>query len=190
MPEIIILGGPNGAGKTSTAKHLFRERIGTRHFVNADEIARGLSPYDPEAAAIAAGRIMLRRMLNLAQAGDSFVLETTCAGVSNLNFARRLKRDGWKVILLFLWLPRPELSFARVARRVREGGHSVPRAAILRRWRSGLANVREHYLPLADIASIHDNSDESQVLVAEKLAVGSTIVHDEQRWHAFMESPI
>jgi predicted ABC-type ATPase len=118
MPEIIILGGPNGAGKTTAAQYLFQERVGIRQFVNADEIARGLSPYDPESAAVAAGRIMLERMDELLHLGESFVVETTCAGRSNLSFARR----------------------------VREGGHAVADEVVIRRYWSGLHNVRRFYL--------------------------------------------
>lgn len=188
MAEIIILGGPNGAGKTSAAKYVFQERLGTREFVNADEIARGLSPYDPEGAAVAAGRLMLSRMNDLAQRKESFVVETTCSGRSNLNFIRRRQAEGWRIVLLFLWLRSPRAALERVARRVHEGGHSVPPEVVVRRYWAGLTNVRRHYLPLADVAAIHDNSDGKRVLVAEKLEAGSIVIHDGPRWREFSES--
>jgi predicted ABC-type ATPase len=187
MPEIIILGGPNGAGKTTAARFLFQERIGTREFVNADEIARGLSPYNPAKAEIAAGRLMLERMNELHRQGESFVVETTCAGQSNLNFVRRCKAEGWQIGLLYLWLRSPQAAIRRVARRVQEGGHDVPPDVVKRRYWSGLINVRRFYLPLADFAMISDNTDGERAVIAEKIEGGSLVVHDERRWSRFRE---
>ena len=188
MPEIIILGGPNGAGKTTAARYLFRERIATREFVNADEIARGLSPYDPDSAAIAAGRLMFERMNEFVRRRASFVVETTCAGRSNLNFIRRCKADGWQIGLMYLWLRSPTAAIRRVARRIREGGHAVPSNVITRRYWSGLNNVRRHYLPLADFATIRDNTDGNRVLNAEKIDGSHLVVHDQSLWQEFSES--
>ena len=188
MPEILIIGGPNGAGKTTAARSLFRERIGMREFVNADEIARGLSPFHPEGAAIAAGRLMLERMSELVARRESFVVETTCAGRSNLNFVRQRKIEGWDIGLVYFWLRSPDVAIRRVARRVREGGHSVPRDAIVRRYWSGLNNVRRHYLPLVDFLNIRDNTDGNPVLIAEKTDGGPLAVYDEKRWQEFLES--
>jgi predicted ABC-type ATPase len=188
MPEMLIIGGPNGAGKTTAARSLFRERIGMREFVNADEIARGLSPFYPEGAAIAAGRLMLERMTDLVKRRESFIVETTCAGRSNLNFARQLKGEGWDLGLVYLWLRSPSVAIRRVARRVSEGGHSIPRDAIVRRYWSGLNNVRRHYLPLVDFLNIRDNTDGNPVLIAEKSDGGQIAVYDEKRWQEFLES--
>jgi predicted ABC-type ATPase len=187
MPEIIILGGPNGAGKTTAARFLFQERIGTRQFVNADEIARGLSPYDPASAEIPAGRLMLERMNDLRERRQNFVVETTCSGQSNLNFARRCKAEGWQVGLMYLWLRSPQAAIRRVARRVQEGGHHVPAEAIKRRYWSGLNNVRKFYLPLADFAMISDNTDGDRAHIVEKVEGGPLIVHDQRRWTQFLE---
>ncbi len=187
MKEIIILGGPNGAGKTTAAKYLFHERIGTREFVNADEIARGLSPYNPASAEVAAGRLMLERMDTLRKQGESFVVETTCAGQSNLNFARRCKAEGWQIGLLYLWLRSPQAAIRRVARRVQEGGHHVPPEVVKRRYWSGLNNVRRFYLPLADFGMISDNTDGERAIIAEKVEGVSLVIHDERRWSRFQE---
>jgi predicted ABC-type ATPase len=189
MPEIIILGGPNGAGKTTAARFLFQERIGTKEFVNADEIARGLSPYNPASVEIAAGRLMLERMNDLFERGESFVVETTCAGRSNLNFVRRCKSEGWQIGLLYLWLRSPQAAVRRVARRVQEGGHHVPADVVKRRYWSGLNNVRRFYLPLADFALISDNTDGDRTLIIEKVEGGRLTVHDERRWSQFQEFP-
>jgi predicted ABC-type ATPase len=115
MPEILIIGGPNGAGKTTAVRFLFEEQSATREFVNADEIARGLSPYDPESAAIAAGRVMLDRMSDLVKRHESFIVETTCSGHSNLNFVRKCKDEGWTIGLVYLWLRSPAAAIRRAA---------------------------------------------------------------------------
>jgi predicted ABC-type ATPase len=187
MPEVIIIGGPNGAGKTTAARLIFPLQMATREFVNADEIARGLSPFNPESAAVAAGRLMLDRMNELVKRRESFIVETTCAGQSNLNFIRECKADGWTVGLMYFWLRSPEAAVRRVARRVREGGYHVPADVIERRYWSGLSNVRRHYLPLANFAIIRDNTDGDRVLIAEKVNDGPLVIHDEQRWRAFSE---
>jgi len=141
MRDIIIIGGPNGAGKTSSAPAILQRRLDIHQFVNADEIARGLSPFDPESAAVAAGRLMLQRIQALLQSGESFAFETTCAGRSHARWllmqVARLAGD-----IAFLWLPTPEAALDRVARRVRDGGHSIPRDVVIRRWKAGAANMR------------------------------------------------
>ena len=187
MPEVII-GGPNGAGKTTAARRVFPLQMATREFVNADEIARGLSPFNPESAALAAGRLMLDRMSELVRRGESFVVETTCAGQSNLNFMRKCKADGWTIGLMYFWMQSPEAAVRRVARRVGEGGHNVPADAIERRYWSGLSNVRRHCLPLADFAIIRDNTDGGRVLIAEKVNGGPLVIYNEERWRAFSEA--
>ena len=182
MKDIVILGGPNGAGKTTAAKVLLPQKIGIIEFVNADEIARGLSPFDAEHAALAAGRIMLERMNDLRHRGQSFAFETTCSGRTHANFIKRCKEEGWRVNLLFLWLPSPEAAVARVERRVREGGHAIPPDVIYRRYRAGVINMRQIYLPLADVAAIYDNSDEGRVLVAEQTPGKELAVRSPMRW--------
>jgi predicted ABC-type ATPase len=122
VKDIVIIGGPNGAGKTTAAQELVPLELGIREFVNADEIARGLSPFNAEHAAVAAGRLMIERMQALVRSGDSFAFETTCAGRAYAPWLRDCKARGWRVALLFLWLPTPETALDRVARRVRQGG--------------------------------------------------------------------
>jgi predicted ABC-type ATPase len=182
--EIIILGGPNGAGKTSAAQVILPGKLGLREFVNADEIARGLSPFNPEGVAFAAGRLMLQRMETLVRNRQSFAFETTCSGRGYVPLLRRCKADGWRVTLVYLWLPSPQLALERVARRVRAGGHRIPDDVVVRRYWAGLANMRDLYLPLADAASIFDNSDGALVLVAEQIPEGSFVVYDAPRWAA------
>lgn len=182
MREIVILGGPNGAGKTTTARVLL-PRFGRGYeFLNADEIARALLPENVTAAARAAGRRMIERMRDLTRQGTSFGLETTCSGKTYVRFLKRCKEDGWRITLLYLWLKSPEDAVARVARRVREGGHYIPSEVIHRRYYAGLSNLLKLYLPLADEAEIYDNSDERRILIAERREGGILHVHDSRRW--------
>jgi len=188
MKEIIILGGPNGAGKTSAAPLFIKRYAGSQEFVNADEIARGLSPFNAERAAIAAGRLMIARMNELVRREQSFVVETTCSGRANLNLFKRCKTDGWRISLLFLWLPSPQMAISRVARRVTEGGHFVPDDVVTRRYWAGLQNLRRLYLPLADVAAVYDNTDRRSVLVAVKTVTDGLAIHDEARWSKILEA--
>jgi len=182
MREAVILGGPNGAGKTSWALRYLDPTLGIREFVNADEIARGLSPLNAEGAAFAAGRLLIERIHTLADAGESFAFETTCAGKGHLRLLERCRAAGYRITLIFLWLPSVDAAIARVARRVREGGHFVPDAIVARRFAGGLRNMRHLYLLAADIALIYDNSDGSDVLIAERRPGSELIVHDKARW--------
>ena len=188
MDEIVIIGGPNGAGKTTAAQLLVPHGLEIREFVNADEIARGLSPFNPEQTAFAAGRLMLQRIRELIRNRVSFAFETTCAGRAHLPILRRCKADGWRVTLVYLWLPSPKAALDRVARRVREGGHGIPDDVVVRRYWAGLANLRLLYLPLADVAVIYDNSDAHRTLIATRFPKGSLVVHDADRWAMIEEA--
>jgi predicted ABC-type ATPase len=188
MKEVVVIGGPNGAGKTTAAFDLMPKRLAIREFVNADEIARGLSPFDAESVAIAAGRIMIERIDELVRAGESFAFETTCASRRHVRLLHRVHDLGYRVTLLFLWLPSPEAAVERVARRVRQGGHRIPPDIIERRYWAGLRNMRQLYLPLADAALIIDNSDEGGGLIAEREPNGPFVVRDASRWALIEEA--
>lgn len=168
MKEIVILGGPNGAGKTTAARVLLPAVFRDCEFLNADEIAREILPENPEGAAMAAGRELIKSMRRLIREESSFVLETTCSGRSYIPVLRDCREQGWSIALFYFWLPSPEASLARVAQRVREGGHGIPPEVIYRRFRTGLWNMRHLYLPLADSAAIYDNSGQRRTLVADK----------------------
>jgi predicted ABC-type ATPase len=182
VEDIVIIGGPNGAGKTTAAQLLVPQGLEIREFVNADEIARGLSPFNPEHAALVAGRLMLERIRELIKNRRSFAFETTCSGRTHLPVLRRCKANDWRVTLVYLWLPSPQAALDRVARRVREGGHSIPDDVVVRRYWAGLSNLQLLYLPLADVAAVYDNSDGHRTLIAERLPKGSLVVHDADRW--------
>lgn len=148
-PVVVVLAGPNGAGKTTASDELLREELAVSEFVNADRIAHGLSAFEPERAAIAAGRIMLARLDELAAQRVDFAFETTLA---SRTFAPRLAQlvgEGYEFHLCFVWLPSVELAIARVAARVRAGGHDIPIETIRRRYTGGLRNLFDLYVPIA-----------------------------------------
>lgn len=187
MKRIILLGGPNGAGKTTTARVLLPEFFELHPFLNADDIARGISPQNVEAAALAAGRLLIEKMRAQVKAGSSFAVETTLSGKSYIPLLKSCKEDGWTISLYYFWLPTPEHSIARVANRVRQGGHSISDEVIFRRFRTGLWNMLHLYLPLADTAAIYDNSQRQRILIADRESGGQLVIHDQVRWSRIEE---
>jgi predicted ABC-type ATPase len=188
VKEVIVLGGPNGAGKTTAAAVVLPRMLNVREFVNADEIARGLSPFNPEGSTVAAGRLMIARLDELIRNRESFAFETTCAGRRHVRMLQTCREAGYRVTLIFLWLPSPEIALARVARRVAQGGHRIPDDVVIRRHAAGLRNMRQLYLPIADIAYIYDNTDKGGVLIAERQPDNSLIVRDTRRWNLIVEA--
>lgn len=163
--RIIIIAGPNGAGKTTFAREFLPYEAQCPDFINADLIAAGLSPFNPEAAALRAGRLMLEEMAARIAQARSFAFETTLSGSA---YARQIpdwRNGGYHVKLVFLSLPSAEMAVARVAARVEQGGHSIPEAVIRRRFETGLRNFHEVYKPLVDAWTLYDNSDTSPVLI-------------------------
>jgi predicted ABC-type ATPase len=158
---VVVLAGPNGAGKSTSAPSILKDALGVDEFVNADVIARGLSGFEPERAGLAAGRIMLARLRELARQRSSFAFETTLASRSFAPWIADLMRTGYQFHLVFLWLPHPDLAVARVVARVRDGGHDVPEATIRRRYEAGLSNFFRLYQPMATTWEFWDNSTES-----------------------------
>lgn len=157
-PIVVVLGGPNGAGKSTAAPRLLKGALGVVEFLNADMIARGLSPFDPEGAALAASEVMLQRMDSLASASVSFGLESTLAARSLAPRLRELVNRAYEFHLVFLYLRSADLAVARVADRVRLGGHNIPETTIRRRYRAGLKNFFDLYRPIATTWQMFDNS--------------------------------
>ncbi len=188
MKDVVILGGPNGAGKTTAASVVLPTMLGIQEFVNADEIARGLSPFNPDGSAVAAARLMIERICALIVDGKSFSFETTCAGRGHVRTLQSCRLAGYRSTLVYLWLPSPEAAVARVARRVSQGGHQIPEHIIRRRYNTGLRNMYRLYLPLMDVAYIYDNSDDGGVLIAERQPQKSLVVHDPMRWNHIREA--
>lgn len=169
MPEkkIIIIAGPNGAGKTTFAGEFLPKEAHCPAFVNADLIAAGLAPFDPERAAFRAGRLMLEEIHNHVRRGESFAFETTLSGRGYAGLIPGWRKKGYIVKLFFLRLASPELAVARVRQRVREGGHNIPEPVIRRRFASGLRNFENLYKPLVDEWALYDNSGGEPVLIEE-----------------------
>jgi predicted ABC-type ATPase len=158
-PRCIIIAGPNGAGKTTFARDYLPGIARLIHFVNADLIAGGISPLRPELAAIAAGRMVLRELSRLVEARAEFAFESTLSGV---HYAKRLedwKGRGYFIDIVYIRLASPHLALSRIASRVRQGGHDVPRADVIRRFKRGWANFLNVYKPLADHWAIYENSE-------------------------------
>jgi len=181
-PSIVILAGPNGAGKSTAAPALLQGALAVNEFVNADVIARGLSAFDPESAAMAAGRVMLSRLRELANQKTNFAFETTLASRSFAPWLRDLRASGYGVQVVFLWLPSADFAVERVADRVRSGGHNVPEETIRRRYRSGLRNFFSLYMPLASAWRLYDSSNVTPKLLAEGLERQPPKVYDEGVW--------
>lgn len=156
--NLVVLGGPNGAGKTTAAPELLAGTLAVSEFVNADGIAHGLSGFHPEGAAIQAGRIMLERLRELVARRIDFAFESTLSSRNLAPWIRQLMGSGYAFHLLFLWLPSADFAVARVAERVRLGGHDVPEETIRRRYVRGLRNFNSLYRPLATSWRLYDNS--------------------------------
>lgn len=163
MPRVFIIAGCNGAGKTTASYTILPDMLNCREFVNADEIAKGLSPFNPERMAIEAGRLMLQRMDDLLCQDEDFAFETTLASRSYINFIQQAHAKNYLVRLLFFWLPTPELAIERVATRVQEGGHNIPEEVIRRRYEAGINNLKALYMPVCDLWTIYDNSGSNEV---------------------------
>lgn len=166
MPDIFIIAGCNGAGKTTAAYNLLPNVFKTVEFVNADEIARGLSPFNPSGVAFQAGRIMLERLAQLIRENKSFSFETTLSGFSYLNFIKIAKEKEYGITFFFVYLNSVELAIERVALRVSKGGHTIPEEVIRRRYNKGLHNFIK-YTAVADDWYIYDNSGSEYQLVAK-----------------------
>lgn len=176
--QLYIISGCNGAGKTTASYTVLPEVLQCKEFVNADEIARGLSPFNPEGMAIEAGRLMLKRISELMREGESFSIETTLATRSYAQLIQQAQVQGYKVSLIYFWLNSPELAIGRVRRRVSEGGHDIPEEVIRRRYQAGIDNLFGIYMSCVDYWLMADNSQENRVIIAEGGRNTLTEIHD------------
>ena len=188
-PKVIIIAGPNGAGKTTLAPFLLRDTLDVLDYINADPIALGLSGFDPSSVALAAGRVMLNRLHELAALKKSFAFESTLAARSYAEWIKGLRRTGYNFQLMFLWLRSPELAMQRIDERVRSGGHDVPEKVVRRRYIGGLINFWNLYQPLADAWSVYDNSASMDaVSIASGGQTRSLTILDSDSWEDFSKT--
>lgn len=187
VPTLYIIAGPNGAGKTTASYNLMPQMINCKEYVNADEIARGLSPFNPEGVAIEAGRIMLERIEELVEHNDTFALETTLTTKYYVNLINRCKAKGYEISLIYFYLKDVQISINRVKERVANGGHNIPTDVIERRYPKGLKNLVNLFIPICNYWIVADNTS---YLKTERIAEGSGLeamtIHNQTVWNKIL----
>lgn len=176
MPNLYIIAGCNGAGKTTASYTVLPEMLECKEFVNADSIAAGLSPFNPESVSFEAGRIMLERINALLIEQADFAFETTLSTRSYVSLIKKAKDRGYSITLVFFWLNSPELAIQRVAERVLHGGHNIPTEVIVRRYHRGISNLFQLFIPECDLWMVIDNStNEMKTIASGKRSVVQNI---------------
>jgi len=188
MPHVIIIAGSNGSGKSTAAPVLLQDTVHINDFVNADVIAQGLSAFQPEKAAIQAGRVMLTRIKQLADANSDFAFETTLASKTFAGWISILKNKGYKFHLMFLWLKSVNLAVSRVSDRVRMGGHAIPEEIIQRRYVAGLKNFFKMYSPIADSWQFYDNSEDDGLALIASKNTDKIHIENQEIWKYLVET--
>ena len=180
MPQLYIISGCNGAGKTTASYTILPEILNCKEFVNADNIAAGLSPFNPESVALEAGRIMLKRINDLLNDNQDFAFETTLSARSYVSLIKRAQQNGYEVTLLYFWLSSPQMATERVAKRVSNGGHHIPTDVIERRYYRGIKNLFSLYKPICDYWFVSENMNTTAKVVAHgSNQFGETILNHE-----------
>lgn len=183
MPNLYIISGCNGAGKTTASYTILPEMLNCKEFVNADEIAKGLSPFQPEKVSIEAGKIMLRRIKELLFQKKDFAFETTLSTRSFVGLIKQAKELGYRINLIYLWLDSVQLAIERVKMRVSEGGHNIPTETIIRRYFAGLNNFINLYRDKVDYWMLINNSKTEPELIAEGKLELPNQIHNNETWN-------
>ena len=180
MPYLYIISGCNGAGQTTASYTILPEMLGCKEFVNSDEIAKGLSPFNADniAVAVEASRIMYRRIRELVAANKTFALETTLASRSIAKLLQNAQEKGYYVTLLYFWLNTPDLAVERVRNRVASGGHNVTESTVRRRYTAGIQNLFQLYIPICDYWMITDNSLSPMEVIAKGFKNGKREIYN------------
>ena len=180
MPNLYIIAGCNGAGKTTASYAVLPEILNCKEFVNADNIALGISPFNPNSVAIESGRIMLQRINELLIHQTNFAFETTLSTKSYVSFVKKAQENGYEVTLLFFWLSSPLMAINRVAERVSLGGHNIPEDVIERRYYRGIKNLINLYIPICDNWLVFDNMDtDAEIIAKGSMLVGESIINND-----------
>ena len=186
MKKLYIIAGCNGAGKTTASMTILPELWRCREFVNADEIAKGLSPFNPEGMAIEAGRLMLKRIDALLEGDESFSIETTLSTKSYRQLVSEAHDKGFLVQLLFFWLPSPEMAIERVSQRVKEGGHNIAEDVIRRRYKAGIENLIDIYIDIVDSWMIVENQHNPRIIIADGGKESDTKIYDQELYNKLL----
>lgn len=182
MPNLYIIGGANGAGKTTTARQILPQFLNVYEYLNADEIAAGLSPFKPESVAVQAGKIMLKRLDYFVEHQIDFAFETTLSGLNYISFLKKCQTKEYQINLIYFWLQTPDLAISRVRQRVASGGHNIPEETIIRRYYRGQKNLIQAYLPLCQTWVIYDNSSFPPQIIAESKIDRNQIIYNHQTY--------
>ena len=185
MPNLYIIAGCNGAGKTTTSYTVLPEMLNCKEFVNADEIARGLSPFQPETVSFQAGRIMLTRIKELLRGKNDFAFETTLSSRNYVRVIAQAKKLRYTIVLIYFWLESVDLAKERVKARVEKGGHNIPVIVIERRYLRGIENFFTTYKNLADSWVIYNNSYKVPSLIAEGSGSLLSSIYNDDLWAKF-----
>ncbi|WP_407654026.1 zeta toxin family protein [Aquimarina gracilis] len=187
LKRLFIISGYNGAGKTTASYTILPELLDCDEFVNADEIAKGISPFNPDSAAIQSGRLMLNRINDLIKKEEDFAFETTLSTRSYKNLVLKAKHENYQITLLFFWLRTPELAVKRVETRIQEGGHNIPEPVIRRRYDNELKNFFNIFKSIVDEWIFIDNSGEPYEIIAQKDLPNNEIIHNSSKWDELLE---
>ena len=188
LPNLYIIAGCNGAGKTTASYTILPEMLSCKEFVNADEIARGLSPFQPDTVSFHAGRLMIERIDLLIEQNVDFAIETTLTTLSYQSTIKLARAKGYNITLLFFWLNDVNLAIERVKTRVVEGGHNIPEEVIIRRYKKGLKNLLQNFVNLCDYWLVIDNSTRTNKLIAEGKGALETTVYNLETWSTIKKS--
>lgn len=188
LPNLYIIAGCNGAGKTTASYTILPEMLSCKEFVNADEIARGLSPFQPETVSFQAGRLMVERIDLLIEQNVDFAIETTLTTLSYQSTIKLARARGYIITLLFFWLNDVNLAIERVRTRVVEGGHNIPEEVIIRRYKKGIKNLLQNFVNLCDYWLVIDNSTRTNKLIAEGKGALETTVYNFETWSTIKKS--
>ncbi len=183
MPSLYVIAGCNGAGKTTASYTVLPEMLNCKEFVNADEIAKGLSPFQPDRVAINSGKIMLTRIKDLIKSRVDFSFETTLSAKHFVNLIKEAQQKGYFVTLVFFWLNSTELAIQRVKMRVSEGGHNIPEDIIKKRYKLGIINLFKLYIPVCDYWMVVNNSVTPFQLIAEGLQNTEIEIQEQTIWN-------
>ena len=188
LPNLYIIAGCNGAGKTTASYTILPEILSCKEFVNADEIAKGLSPFQPDTVSFHAGRLMIERIDLLIEQNLDFAIETTLTTLSYQSTIKLARAKGYNITLLFFWLNDVNLAIERVKTRVVEGGHNIPEEVIIRRYKKGIKNLLQNFVNLCDYWLVIDNSTRTNKLIAEGKGTLETTVYNLETWSNIKKS--